>query len=81
MILSVQGAHLSRPWHLQGALVYGVCGSVERHYWESAVVVWVTAIVTGCRVCVGIHPEDKRKENWGHWGRREAIALTLVPII
>jgi len=55
-----------------------VCGSVERGNWESTVVVWATAIVTGCRVCVGIHPEDKRKENWG---RREAIALTLVPII
>jgi len=63
VILSVQGAHLSRPWHLWGVLVYGVCGSVERHYWESAVVVWATAIVTGCRVCVGIHPGDKRKEN------------------
>lgn len=77
VILSVQGAHLSRPWHLRGALVYDVCWSVERHYWESAVVVWATAIVTGCRVCVGILPEDKRK----NWGRREAIALTLVPII
>ena len=45
-----------------------MCGSVERGNWESTVVVWATAIVTGCRVCVGIHPEDKRKENLGEEG-------------